>query len=206
MAVCTTCLQPGITNPHDCPGIGDIQLTRQRGRGVIVDTAPSRARMALTVLADATESVTVTGYHKDQINIADQVLYQVVGYAPEPACLVLELIEDWRPRARSQDEVDGKLAILNAMDEEQPETRLAHLQATSEAAGNLLTRTTDERDQLRAAVAAVRQLHQPTGVVAAAEYGNPPDCAVCGPNRWPCPTYNAVTDLEQTPAKEQSDA
>lgn len=36
------------------------------------------------------------------------------------------------------------------------EARLAHLQATSEAAGRLLTRTTDERDQLRGAVARVR--------------------------------------------------
>ncbi|MGQ4350483.1 hypothetical protein [Streptomyces sp. SAS_275] len=42
------------------------------------------------------------------------------------------------------------------------------------------------------AVARVRALHQPTGVVAAAEHGEPPDCAVCGPNRWPCPTYQAT--------------
>ncbi|MGW1616348.1 hypothetical protein ACWCQZ_44270 [Streptomyces sp. NPDC002285] len=48
----------------------------------------------------------------------------------------------------------------------------------------------------------VRQLHQPTGVVAAAEAGVEPDCAVCGPNRWPCPTYNAVTDLESAAPKE----
>lgn len=36
------------------------------------------------------------------------------------------------------------------------EARLAHLQTTSEAAGRLLTRTTDERDQLRDAVDRVR--------------------------------------------------
>lgn len=38
------------------------------------------------------------------------------------------------------------------------EGQLRHLQATSEAAGILLTRTTDERDQLRAAIARVRAL------------------------------------------------
>lgn len=41
---------------------------------------------------------------------------------------------------------------------EHAETRLAHLQATSEAAGRLLTRTTDERDQLHAAIDRVRDL------------------------------------------------
>lgn len=48
----------------------------------------------------------------------------------------------------------------------------------------------------QAAIARVRALHQPTGVVAAAEFGNPPDCPTCGPNRWPCPTYEAVTKPE----------
>jgi hypothetical protein len=42
-----------------------------------------------------------------------------------------------------------------------------------------------------------RALHQPVGVVAAAEFGNPPDCAICGPNIWPCPTIRAL-DKEQT--------
>jgi hypothetical protein len=41
MAVCATCLRPDIrTGEHDCPGYGDIQLTRVLGRGLIVDTAP----------------------------------------------------------------------------------------------------------------------------------------------------------------------
>jgi hypothetical protein len=43
----------------------------------------------------------------------------------------------------------------------------------------------------------VRALHQPVGVVAAAEFGNPPDCAICGPNIWPCPTIEAL-DQERT--------
>lgn len=60
-------------------------------------------------------------------------------------------------------------------------------------------------ERAEAAVARVRALHQPTGVVAAAEHGQPPDCAVCGPNRWPCPTYQATepTSPATTEPKEQ---
>lgn len=79
----------------DHPGIGDVQLSRQLGRGLIVDTAPARARMALTVLADHGWGATMQG--ADCINIADQVLYRVGGYDPESAALLLELVEDWRP-------------------------------------------------------------------------------------------------------------
>lgn len=43
---------------------------------------------------------------------------------------------------------------------EQTEARLAHQQTTSEAAGRLLTRTTDERDQLRAANDRVTALYE----------------------------------------------
>lgn len=97
MSVCATCLQSGLPadGRHDCPGLGDIQLTRQLGHGLRVDTAPARARMALTVLADHGHGLTMQG--ADMVNIADQVLYQVVGYDPESAALVLELVEDWRP-------------------------------------------------------------------------------------------------------------
>jgi hypothetical protein len=97
VSVCTTCHQHGITEPHDCPGIGDIQLTRHLGRGIVVDTAPPRTLMALTVLANG-------GWwgarmqDADHVNIAEQVLYRVVGYDPESAALVLELVEDWRPK------------------------------------------------------------------------------------------------------------
>jgi hypothetical protein len=96
MAVCTTCLQPGITTPHDCPGIGEIQLNRKLGHGLIVTAAPPRARMALAVLANTGWGARVQG--ADCINIGDQVLYQVTGYDPEHAALLLELVEDWRPK------------------------------------------------------------------------------------------------------------
>ena len=52
------------------------------------------------------------------------------------------------------------------------------------------------REQLLAVVERVRKLHHPTSVVAAAEAGIEPDCAVCGPNVWPCPTIRAL-DGEQ---------
>jgi hypothetical protein len=86
---------PAVEGPADEQPIGDIQLTRHLGHGLVVDTAPRRSRIALTVLADAKWGATVAS--NDQVNIADQVLYQVVGYDPEAAVLVLELVEDWRP-------------------------------------------------------------------------------------------------------------
>lgn len=55
------------------------------------------------------------------------------------------------------------------------------------------------REQLLAVVERVRSLHQPTGVVAAAEAGSEPDCAVCGPNVWPCPTYRALDGEDPQP-------
>lgn len=39
---------------------------------------------------------------------------------------------------------------------------------------------------------AIRELHRPVGVYAAAEAGVPADCGVCGPLRWPCPTVDIV--------------
>lgn len=97
MSVCTTCLQHGLPadGQHDCPGLGEITVTRQLGHGLIVTAAPRRARMALTLLTNSAHGLTMAS--NDQINIADQVLYQVVAYDPETAALVLELVEDWRP-------------------------------------------------------------------------------------------------------------
>lgn len=65
----------------------------------------------------------------------------------------------------------------------------------------------DDLDQLYKQLDRVRQLHQPVGVVAAAEFGESPDCAAgCGGD-WPCATYTAVTEAEPAPAAaEASDA
>lgn len=97
MAVCTTCHQPGLTpgQPHDCPGYGEIRVSRQLGYGIRVDTAPARARMTVQLLANGAYGLSMPS--ADQINMADQVLYQIVGYDAESAALVLELVEDWRP-------------------------------------------------------------------------------------------------------------
>lgn len=95
MSVCATCFETGIRGKHDCPGLGEIQLTRHLGRGFVVDTAPARARIALTVLASRGWGAVLSG--DDLVNVADQVLYRVVGYDPGSASLVLDLVEDWRP-------------------------------------------------------------------------------------------------------------
>lgn len=64
-------------------------------------------------------------------------------------------VTDWEQQKQRADEAEG---------------RLAHLQASSEAAGRFLTRTADERDRLRAVLAEIlgqfqplRPEHNPTG-------------------------------------------
>ncbi|MGW1497549.1 hypothetical protein ACWCQW_02975 [Streptomyces mirabilis] len=74
---------------------GDIQLTRKLGRGLVVDQAPPRIRMALHVLSTAQYGAALQ--EPGLINIGDQVLYRVTGYDPQHAALLLELVEDWRP-------------------------------------------------------------------------------------------------------------
>jgi len=100
MSVCTTCHETGISSQaaHDCPGLGEITLTRQLGRGVIVESAPQRALIRLAVVRDIAWPVGIT--EPDLVNLADQVLYQVVGYDPDSAALVVDLVEDWRPKPK----------------------------------------------------------------------------------------------------------
>jgi hypothetical protein len=97
MSVCATCLK---SSPHDqqhqCPGIGEIQLSRVLGRGLVVDHAPARSRMALHVLADRGWGACLQGV--DLVNIAEQALYRITGWDPESASLLLDLVEDWRTK------------------------------------------------------------------------------------------------------------
>ncbi|MDX2513845.1 hypothetical protein PV355_01520 [Streptomyces stelliscabiei] len=100
MSVCTTCLQPGLPadGQHDCPGIGEIQVSRHRGRGVVVDAAPARALIGLRIIRDLAWPANIAEVgDPDLVNIADQVLYRVVGYEAGQAALIVELVEDWRP-------------------------------------------------------------------------------------------------------------
>lgn len=99
MSVCTTCYQPGLPadGRHDCPGLGEIQVTRQRGRGVVVDHAPQRALIGLHAVWEIGPANLEDVGDTDLINVADQVLYRVVGYTEESAALIVDLVEDWRP-------------------------------------------------------------------------------------------------------------
>jgi hypothetical protein len=98
---CSTCGTTGITvwadHANKCPGIGEIQVSRQLGHGVIVDHAPARARIGLHILRDLAWPANIAEVGgPDLVNIADQVLYRVVGYDPGTASLIVELVEDWR--------------------------------------------------------------------------------------------------------------
>lgn len=92
---------------------------------------------------------------------------------------------------------------------EQAEARLSHLQATSEAAGILLTRATDERDQLRATLARVRKA---IDSVKAAGQGhtptNPHDKGVAATVDWVTTRVLEAIDarLVHDQPKEQPDA
>jgi hypothetical protein len=101
MSVCATCLKSNPADqPHDCTGIGDIRISRVQGRGLVVDQAPARSRMALHVLADSGWGVRFYGL--DLVNVAEQVLYQVTGWDPESGNLLVDLVEDWRPDASKE--------------------------------------------------------------------------------------------------------
>jgi aminoglycoside/choline kinase family phosphotransferase len=71
----------------------DIVFTRHRGRGVTIDQAPPRARIAVRVLTDRNAYLHMPT--PEHIVFADQVVYQITGYAD--GALQLELAEDWRP-------------------------------------------------------------------------------------------------------------
>jgi hypothetical protein len=118
---------PAVDAPAEEQPIGDIQLTRHLGRGLIVDTAPRRSRIALAVLADAKWGATMAG--DNQVNIADQVLYRVTGYDPETASLLLELVEDWRP---------APTAALAEAGYEELKTRWKAIHARTEPKGEVL--------------------------------------------------------------------
>lgn len=94
MAVCTTCLQPGISGEHDCPGrqFADVVFSRHQGRGITIDEAPAHTRIAVQVLTDRYAYLHMPA--PDRIVFADQVVYRITGY--QEGALELELVEDWR--------------------------------------------------------------------------------------------------------------
>jgi hypothetical protein len=72
----------------------------------------------------------------------------------------------------------------------------AEADSADAAAGSYAGRAEHAEAQL----AHVRRLHRPVGVVAAAEFGEAPDCAACR-RTWPCQTYNGVTTEEHAIAQ-----
>ncbi|MDX5569531.1 hypothetical protein PYK79_48430 [Streptomyces sp. ID05-04B] len=92
-------------------------------------------------------------------------------------------VEDWEREKQRADEAEG---------------RLAHLQASSEAAGRFLTRTFDERTQLRAALDRVRALA--LAQQAEGEDGKPCDTDTL----WPTGVLAALDTPEPTAAATQA--
>jgi hypothetical protein len=114
----------------------------------------------------------LTSDQYDQLCDQLEALQQVArGYCP--ACGrgdAAPTVDDWQRERERADEAEAQLRLVDAMRQqnldaaavaiqraEQAEGRLSHLQATSEAAGRILTRTTDERDTLQAAITRTRQ-------------------------------------------------
>lgn len=97
MAVCTTCLQPGITTgEHDCPGpqYADIVFKRHQGQAITIEgEAPARTRIQMQALMDRYAYLHMPD--PQTIVFADQVVYRITGY--DDGALLLELVEDWRP-------------------------------------------------------------------------------------------------------------
>ena len=104
MSVCATCYQPGIGDhaQHDCRALRDIVLAGHPDHRITLDAAPARARIAFRVLTDHSRDITIQS--NGHIDIADQALYRIVGYAPGHASLIVELVEDWRPGSAPAEE------------------------------------------------------------------------------------------------------
>lgn len=80
------------------PTYESINLSRHRGRGLIVDRAPQHAKISVTALFDRAPWVALYLLEPDMLNVADQVLYRITGWDPTDATLTIELVEDWRPK------------------------------------------------------------------------------------------------------------
>ncbi|MEW2164370.1 hypothetical protein AB0912_15460 [Streptomyces sp. NPDC007084] len=109
MSVCALCREAGLTpgQPHTCrePQFAEMVFTRHRGRGITIDTAPARTRISVQALVDKYSYLHMP--RPDVVVFADQVVYRVAGYDPVLSALELELLEDMRPAAPSEEQPDG---------------------------------------------------------------------------------------------------
>jgi hypothetical protein len=100
-------------------------------------------------------------------------------------------------------EIDRLTAELD--DYERRVVTLEHVAAGNKRHVQLIV---PDLERAEAAIERVRHLHRPVGVVAAAEFGEAPECAACQ-RSWPCQTYNAVTEPAPSgpaiPASDDSD-
>ncbi len=105
---------------------------------------------------------------------------------------VADLIEASAPWTASRAETARR--IREALDGPGPATEETVPRALFDENARRFEAVTARVDELLATIARVRALHQPAGVVAAAEFGNPPDCTTCGANCWPCDTIRALDE------------
>jgi hypothetical protein len=166
-----------------------------------------RLRQRMNALADRWETA-LPGQPHHGFAEALRAEISVAPFDPDGAMTVQEYTERgrrlWAFRCWGTETCDGWLGlghhtqtsallererhVAEEHGEPTAEARLSHLQATSQAAGILLTRTTDERDRRQAAIARVRDLHYQDGA----------HCAVCTTDfgrlnaPWPCDTIRAL--------------
>lgn len=80
----------------------DLMFTRHRGKAITIDTAPARTRISVQALVDRYAYLTMP--KPDIVVFADQVVYRVTGWDLGSRCLELELLEDMRPTAPSEEQ------------------------------------------------------------------------------------------------------
>ena len=72
-----------------------VGVSREQGRGVVVDRAPAHTKFGLPALLHNNGLLEVPA--NDRVTIASQVQYRITGWDPSDGSLTAELVEDWRP-------------------------------------------------------------------------------------------------------------
>jgi hypothetical protein len=83
-------------SPTGPPFTGDLILRQNADYGITVVDAPPLARMVLELLRSSHPGVIVEG---DHVSLVGQVVYRIIAWDSTHAALIMELIEDHRPKA-----------------------------------------------------------------------------------------------------------